>query len=160
MSRSKAFSEHQEERKQELLKEHGCYVLKDIKGDITVNNPENYSVEYKVDDKIRHENIKFIIRVLENQRTLANNLKNGTDELRKLKETCKFLSKQNDKNDKKIVSCEATIKEGIVSSNNLLDREDRLLKRIKDYQKNEMNLNIIKEKGNIFQKLMLKILGL
>ncbi len=135
MTRSKAFSQHQEERKQELLKEHGCYILKDIKGDITVNNPENYSVEYKVEDRfnIAHETIPFIINVIEKQNVLIINQE----------EKIKIIT-FNASNEIEKYKNEIKINQSIIDL----------------YRPSYTIVKSIKENSNPIQKLLLRILGL
>lgn len=137
MTRSKAFSEHQEERKQELLKKHGCYVLKNIKGDITVNNPENYNVEFNHRGKLRNESVVGMKCIIEDQHC----------DIEQGKEKIEIM----------ILNSSREIEELKRRRSN---REMEYLKQIKSYDEALHKLTKLQEYGNPFQKLLLRILGL
>jgi len=157
MNRSKAFSKHQEERKQELLKKHGCYILKNIKGDITVNDPSNYSIEYKNMNNIL---TMVIPRVISEVKSRDENIRNKNRRIEELiidmgktKKRCAILSQQNDKQlfqindkDEKIFKLEADV----VSCGVYISKMELIYKRIIKTQ----------ESGNWLERLSLKILGL
>lgn len=133
MPRSEAFSKRQEEKKQELLKEHGCYVLKNIKGDITVNNPENYSVEYKNKDNQLRTITPNQMKVVQS----TCNIKH--EQLMDMMEICK-------EKDESIITLERELTSGNITLKLSSPIYDKVMK--------------MKTNGTWFQKLLLKLLRL
>ena len=137
MPRSKDFSKRQKDKKKELLKKYGCYILKNIKGDITINNPENYRLVY---------------------------IKNASKNAETIGESMTYLLSKRTDFIETIAEHEETIKNITFNASNEIegnnDNTEKLLIIIKNYKKILHRLTKLQEYGNPIQKLLLKILKL